>query len=255
MTVKITKIHSPRGSTSEINFIDQLIQKRIFNDALFEEIFIQASVILDSPVQMFYRKLWETAYLKRPYSTDVMNDKHAIVMMSISECIQYLQEITPPKMRNLLDDNMTSVKSIQQMMTDFLTNTDDKLYPYYLTKFYDVFHLNIFENAWIPDYKKIAFARKIVQDDILCLVDASSISIQTIIEEPHNIKSDVWIQLNFHCDTEDGMENLYRFIGNNDIHISGVQCNDIGLFVSGYTSRLCPALANMIANVYAQFMK
>lgn len=254
--MEFIKIFPPCGNHEEIKLANQLIQKRIFNDALFEEIFIQASVILDSPVQLFYRDLWENAYLKRPDMLSVVANKRTTIMMSISECIQYLQSITPPKLKDLLDQNTQSIEGIYQSIVGVLDNDrTNPRYAYNITKFHEVFHLNMFENAWIPDYKKIAFARTKVHDEILCLVDASTISIDAIMKESHDMETDVWLQLNFHCDTEDGIENLHRFMRNNDIHISGVQCSDIGLFVSGYTSRLCPALRNMIRDVYTQFMQ
>ena len=254
--MRFIEFHKPSCDKKTIEFIDMLINKKIFNDAVFETCFIQAEVELDSPVQMYYRTLWETMYLRRSRSCDIINNKHAIIMMSISECIQYLQEITPPKMRKLLDDEMTSVSKIQEMITGFLQDTTDPNHPYYLTKFYEVFHLNLFNNAWIPEYKKISFVRNNIHDDIICLVDAATESINTMLSESENCEfAPFWAQVTFHTDTEDGMELLYRFLWHNDLHISGVQCNDIGLFVSAYTNRLCPGLSKAIKRTYTLMMK
>lgn len=252
--MKFTEIHRPTCSKRTIQFIDTLIQQKIFNDAVFESCFIQADVILDSPIQMFYRTMWETMYLRRQPKWYVLNENHAIIQMSISECIQYLQEITPPKCRDLLDKDMTSVDNIYQMICGFLQDETDPQHPFYLTKFYEVFHTNLFNNAWTPNYKKIAMLRNIVKDDIICIVDAATVSVQDIMD-CDGIQEDTYAQVSFHVDTEDAMEKLYRFIENNELMISGLQCNDIGLFVSAYASRICPGLSRMIRDTYSQILK
>lgn len=252
--MKFIDIYQTDAHGKEIQFINMLIKKQIFNDDVFENHFITADVILDSPVQVFYRTFWEKMYLKRKESTIIMRNKTAKIKMSISECIQYLQEITPPNLRDLLTQNMKSVDAIHKMMVDFLKNEDDPQHPYYLTKFYEVFHMNLFNNAWIPDYKKIAFARNIVKDEILCLVDASTESIDMICNGSHNISNN-FIQVTFHVDTDEAIEKLYSYLWHTGMTITGLQCSEIGLFVSAYSDTIDELIAEIIKNTYSHFMK
>jgi len=241
-------------SPKKIQFVDMLIQKKIFNDAIFDDVMMYAEVVLDTPVQMFYRKLWVDVYLRRNPCTTVLDHNKTIIEMSLSECIQYLQEITPPKLRDVLNKDMTSVQNIYEMMRDFLMKMDDPNHPYYLTKFYEVFHMNLFQNAWTPNYKKIAFLRSVAKTDITCLVDASTVSINAIINGEVLPYQSEWLQLTFHSDDEDSMEELFRYMNTCDIHITGVQCNDIGLFVSGCTSRITPYLIDLIRDTYSKII-
>lgn len=270
----------PDESSTMIQFINGLLAKKIFNDQIFEDTQIRVSIKLDSPIQLFYRRLWETLYLKRKEKTSVLDYQYnTAVALSVSECIQYLQGIKAydeklgiyegkefrdkvsefsgaqvaagqsvqiPEL-NTFDDVFNTIKAV-------LTATDDPKRPYYLTHFHEVFHFDLWQNNWIPDYEKIAFARTIVDDPILLLVDTSTVPINKIVTEmTDKIYEDVMIQMSFHVDSLEDIVNLYHFINMTDLRLSGVQCNDIGLFVSAYSTRLYPQLARHIRDIYSQF--
>lgn len=252
-----------RASANQIAFIDRLIAKEIFNDILFEETTLSLHVKLDSPVQAFYRLLWETLYLKRkPVARPLDHDNKTIIMMSLSECIQYLQAIQSyiDKMEIYKDYrttiapkiDLTTVSGIIESMNNVLRSVNNSDYPYYITKFHEIFHLDMWQNNWTPNYAKISVAREFIDDPILAIIEASAMKTSEIMKLDKPFADNAYIQITFHVDTLYDMIELYRLIGNNDLKLTGVQCNDIGLFVSAYSARICAPIAKLVGDIYGQ---
>ena len=257
-------INKPVCSYEAATFIDRLLAKEIFNDLLFEDVTVSMSVALDSPVQAFFRLLWETLYLKRKLVMRPLDyQNNTVIMMSLSECIQYLQAIQSyiDKMKIYKDYRSTiapeislkTVVDIIQSMERVLSSTNNPDYPYYVTKFHEVFHLDMWQNNWKPNYEKISVAREFVDDPILAIVEASSMKTSEVMRLQQSVTDNAYIQLTFHVDTLHDMVDLYRLIYNNDLRLTGVQCNDIGLFVSAYSSRICSPIAKLVNQIYTKF--
>jgi hypothetical protein len=257
--MEIRKIFLPTCDGKLTQFVDDLLKRHIFNDRLFETYCFTANVILDSPVQLFYRTLWEQVYLKTKDAVMVISKDNSVQLrLSMSECIQYIQKATPPAFQDKLKDELTSVQSVYDMMNMYLMDTKSDRYGFNLTLFYRVFHLEIFETNFIPDYKKIAFARDRIKEypygEILGLVDVSSKSIAEIIADTKWDQLKTYVQMTFHVDTEDDIVRLYHYLWKNDLEICDLHCEDIGLFVSAYATHVTPSLAKMIEMIYKQFM-
>lgn len=255
--MQIQQIYLPTCDGKLTQFVNDLLSKKIFNDRVFENYFFSASVILDSPVQLFYRTLWEQVYLKQSDSiTVITKDNHIQLRMSMSECIQYIQQATPPAFKEQLETELTSVDAVYDMLKLYLMEKSDRS-ALNMTLFYRVFHLEIFETNFRPNIKKIAFARERVKEyqhgEILGLVDVSSKSIAEIIEDTKWDQLKTYVQMTFHVDTEDDMIRLYHYLWKNDIEICDLYCNELGLFVSAYSLHVTPSLALMIKSTYDQF--
>ena len=257
-------ISMPNNATDEqIKFVNKLLSKQIFNDILFEELQFTMPITLDTPVQAFFRELWEHLYLKRDGSVRPLDQQfHTIITMSLSECIQYLQAIQTyiDKMKVYKDYRSTiapeikldTVSDIVQSMQNVLNSTHNPDYPFYVTEFHRIFHLDMWQNNWIPAYDKISVAREFIDAPILAIVDASSMSVYDIMRLSAACTRNAYIQLTFHVDTLEDMVSLYHMINNCDLKLIGVQCNDIGLFVAAYAPYICSPIAKLVGDVYGQ---
>lgn len=246
---------------AKISFINQLLTKKIFNDHIFENYFIFAICDLDSPIQLYYRLLWTELYLKQPVEYFNLHDDNQVALrLSLSECVKYIQTVTPPAMLDKVNQQMSNVDDIVDLMKFYLIDeTDRGLKAYNLTTFYSVFHTEVFETNFKPDFKKIAFVRDRLKQyshgEILGLIDASTASIQSILKsESREMFDEEWIQMTFHVDTEDDLHMLYPFLYNNHFRICDLHCEDIGLFVSAYADTITPDIVKMIQVTYSQLL-
>ena len=253
-------MNKPRINERHRNFINSLLKLKIFNDRVFENVYLEATVKLDSPIQMYYRKLWNEVYLKQQKPQGIISkDNQVTIMLSISECIKYLQTITPPAMLDQLNEQLVSIDFIYDMMCFYLIHETDKgLKAYNLTTFYSVFHMEVFPTNYKPNFENIAMVRKMLKTysdgEILGLVDACSKPVKEIMENTKYDQPKAYIQMTFHVDTEDDLHLLYDFLWRNDLEICDLHCTDIGLFVSAYATHILPPVSNMIKVIYSQLM-
>ena len=147
---------------------------------------------------------------------------------------------------------LDTVSDIVQSMQNVLNSTHNPDYPFYVTEFHRIFHLDMWQNNWIPAYDKISVAREFIDAPILAIVDASSMSVYDIMRLSAACTRNAYIQLTFHVDTLEDMVSLYHMINNCDLKLIGIQCNDIGLFVAAYAPYICSPIAKLVGDVYGQ---
>lgn len=258
--MKFLSMNKPTINETKRNFINSLLKSKIFNDRIFENCFFTATVQLDSPIQMYYRKLWNEVYLKQPEShAPISKNNETTIAMSLSECIKYLHQVTPPAMLDKLNDQLVSIDFVYDMMTFYLMNEENHgLKAYNLTTFYSVFHMEVFHTNFEPNFKVIAWAREKIKSypvgEILCIVNQSTKQISEIMENTKYDQPKTYIQMTFHVDREDDLIKLYDFIWTNDIEICDLHCTEIGLFVSAYASHILPPVSEMIKWIYKQLI-
>ena len=279
--MKFIKLYHPEISQGKINFIDSLLKRRIPNDQLLEQTYIPLIIKPDSPIQLFYRTLWCDVYLRRKVSvlypdintvwerTDLFNEDppedEYLVYMSISECIQYINEVTPPALKKDIPQNIQSIESIYKLMHFFLfEETNPKQVAYYTTAFYKIFRFQIFDTNWTPDFKKISFIRERMKTydmenygTMVASVEASIKSISEILKiEDRQGLNENYTQLTFHADTDDDIKLLYEFLDVNHFRICNLYCDEnIGFFVSAYTNNLSYDARCFIYSIYSEIMK
>lgn len=253
-------MNKPRINERTRNFVNSLLKSKIFNDRVFENCFLEAQVQLDSPIQMYYRQLWNEVYMKHQDAhRPISKNNETTIYMSISECIKYLHTITPPAMLDKLNEQLVSIDFIYDMMTFYLMHEENPgLRAYNLTTFYSVFHMEVFPTNYKPDYKKIAFVREKIKTypygEILGLVDICTKPISEIMEITEYDQPKTYIQMTFHVDTEEDLLKLYDFLWTNDLEICDLHCEDIGLFVSAYATHILPPVSSMIKMIYSQLI-
>ena len=262
------------------NFANLLLEKHIQNDKLFESLYFPLTIHPDSLVQMFYRTFWTDTYLRRGEHTypdivdihehdDLFNElppeDESIVYLSISECINYIHMATPSTLQDKIPENIKSIESIWKLMHFFLFEEDNPQRKMYnISTFYSVFHMEIFDTNYKPDFKKFAMLRKMIQTydienygTMLGIVDTSTRSISDIMEKVPDQRGMMYghIHMSFHVDTEEDFQILYDFLRSNFFTINGLYCEDIGLFVSASTDTIQYDVATYITSIYSQLMK
>lgn len=262
-----------------VGFINSLLKRNMKNDKLLESQYFMLRIKIDSPIQLFYRTMWCDLYLRRfdhdknwaikpdpEMFCDVMEEApegEYNVYISLSECLQYINAVTPPRLKDQIPENTSSIKKIYDLMHFFLFEdvNDKSQHVKYMTEFYRVFHFEMFDNGWEPDFKKIAFMRENIKTyDIenygtfIGSIDASSVSLDEIMKGSPVRTSD--IQMTFHADTDEDIRLLYEFLESNDFTILNLYCDEnVGFFVSAYTYGINVDIANFVESIYSELLK
>lgn len=264
--MKITSVGLPNISTTKKQFVNAILEQRLKNDHILENTFINISIVLDSPIQLFYRVLWEVGYLRRtPAYPKLSRGNTVVIRFSISECISYIYQVTPPALQKDIPDNITSIEKIRDLMEYFLITeqrnrgTDQAVKTRYISVFFMISHMEIFDTAWTPDFNKISFVKKRVKSfpnehqQFIGVVDTSTIPIKELIETDPYAALNSFIQLSFHADTEKDFVDMYRFFELTGFVICNLYCDEnIGLVVAAYTDKITPKTVFYIKNIYDQ---
>ena len=281
--MKFIQLYHSEIPDYRIQFINSLLKNRIANDYILESTYIPLSVMVDSPIQLFYRSMWCDMYLRRSFHTiypDIMShytrdelypedppQMLSMVYMSISECIQYINEVTPPVMKKDIPENTTSIESIYNLMHFFLfEEKDPSRLAYNTTTFYRIFHMELTPSLWEPNFKKIAFMRNKIKTydmnygTMIASIDASSKPLDLIIGYDENDViqplHNAYIQMTFHADADDDIWFLFSFLGENHFHICNLYCDEnVGFFVSAYANVIDYDTRKFIKSVYSELLQ
>lgn len=249
--MKFKKIFKPTNPKMT-EFIDMLLSRKIYNDRILETVFFNMTVQLDHPAQWYWRMLWQTSYLRFRERTDtfIMDDNIAQLTFSVSECIGFIRAATPPKFQKRLENELTSIDAIYDMLELFLVEPGDQQ-KYYHSLFSQIMRLERFEASWIPDKQKIAFVRQSYPDSIMGLVDASTKPLNEIMENLKYDQKDVYIQMTFHAKTTKDIQVLSHFMWTQDMEINNVYADQTGLYISAFSNHVLPGISNLIHRVYS----
>lgn len=236
---------------SAAKFIDCLLKRQVFNDVLFEEYWFPIKIQLDSISQWLYRKLWEEVYLRRvrryhPNGTEITMN------CSLSECIQFIQAATPPRLQDQLPASLTSTKAIYDLMKLFLMEDNSGQQDYYLSLFRRIMHLEPFETAWKPNIQQMKTVRKKFPTGVALFVDTATLSLSAIKRSDLAVDRVDWIQLTIHA-AEDDLYNLNKFLIYNHLIITNLFMDESGLYVSAYTDHISGDLQDAIVKIYDGF--
>lgn len=280
--MRFVEIHDPTCSKKCIQFADMLLSRGIHNDRLFESIFIPIIINQEDndtlTVRLFYRSLWSESYLRREgalaypnindyYQGDELDyyaipEGYRVVLASVAECIQYIYQVTPPSFQKDVPDNIKSINSIMGLMHFFLLDKQEPaVKSYNVTSFASIFRMEMFDNNYQPDIKKFAFLRKQISKyneeyfgKIIGIVEASSVPVVDIVNRNVISVKEEYIQMSFHADTEEDIELLYDLIVDNGFSLTGVACNDLGIFVSAYANKITDETALFVQTIYSQIL-
>ena len=160
--------------------------------------FFDISILIDRPVDFLYRRIWECVYIKRGCSTrTTVNDCIINLRLSLSEAIQYIYTVTPPRLQCLIKDSIKSIDDITQLLHQFLIDDNEGQSITYLSMFKKLTHLESFDTSWNHDTTCIDVIRQHGnQNGLAGVVVSSSISIPEIV---NNETFDFDIQMMFHC--------------------------------------------------------
>jgi len=279
MNLTFVNLQKPVCSDDLHKFADMLLEKGIINDKLLESIYIPLIVRPYSAAQMIYRAFWSETFLRRDFKTSYQNrgdggpdwvmddlfqelppEAEVPVMMSISECIDFIYKATPAALQEKIPENIKSIQNIWDLMHYFFfEEKDPRLSTYNLTTFYSVFHMEAFENRYKADRKRIKFLRSLIKKydmdnygTLLGCVDASTIEIDKIMEQSDSDETTpAYVQMSFHANVEEDIEILYDFLCMNEFSITGVECDQTGVYVSAYCQCLNHDICNFIKSIYS----
>lgn len=158
--MKIVICRDSVNENDDINIVTQMLSKGIYNDYLLDNFFIKLIISEDKSlaIRTLYRKLWLTLYLKNQqmYAEFVNNDKGDMsrIDISLSEAISFIRAATPPALKHLIPDSLTSIDSILDVLEQFLVDDNSgQLITYQSILTSSIIKFDKFE-TFLPDSDK-----------------------------------------------------------------------------------------------------
>ena len=233
---------------------DMLLAKKRFNDPLFESIAYKITVILDEPLQAFSRLYWESCCTKTDFTDYVLHaDKSIMMNCTLSECIKFIRDVTPPRFLKQVDDEM-SIENVRDFMNLYLINSDVDTTSYNLQVFQQDMGLNYIDSGYIPELSKLEFLMSRNVGTFITLVDACTVPFSDLFEkDPSTI--DGAIQLTVQASSMKDHVEAYDFIGKTQLIVDRVYWDPKhGVCVSCYTTKINPEIINKIKECYGSLV-
>lgn len=257
-------------------FIDTLLSKKIFNDAVFDQKFFQLNIKLDSCVDYIYRTLWETVYLKSSRISTYDENTNTISMyLSLSEAIGFIYKTTPPRLQNLIPDSITSISSIIEVLEQFLMDDNSGQLLTYHSYFRNYTHLEPFETKWTYNMERMKLLRKNVPNGLIVDLEAYNVPFDELFDGSIIPYEHACVQMTFHCTNESDVKEMIKILYNEKSssisdyeqrypswHISNVYSikinNNNDLYVTVYSTwvdSISFSLKEIIQRTYSPIMK
>ena len=233
-------IQNPDITVAEGKFIDSLLSKGITNTKIMESTYFRFGVDIDSPIQLFYRELWTQTYLRRvdedayPERYDLkepddlfnedLPESRFLVYVSIAECLEFINSVTPPALHKDIPDNTKSINAIYDLMIALIRKIMNE-------KGYDKDNYGTF----------------------IGYIDASDLSIEDLTNPDKSKDTRHHVQMIFNADTDEDIRELYDWLSMDRFTICNLYCDTkIGLVVSAYTDNIGNAdITNFIEYIYS----
>lgn len=229
---------------------DMLLAKKRFNDPLFESIAYRITVALDEPLQAFCRLFWESSCIKTNFKNYVLHADNTIMLnCTLSECIKFVRDVTPPRFMKQVDDEM-SVENIRDFLNLYLINSDADTSNYNTQVFQQDMGLNYIDSGYQPDFGKLEFLMSKNVGTIITLVDACTVPFGDLFnKDPSEI--DGAIQLTVQAISTKDCIDAYDFINNARLIVDRVYWDPKhGICTSCYTTNITPEIVNKIKECY-----
>ena len=188
-----------------------------------------------------------------------MTDCIINLRLSLSEAIQYIYTVTPPRLQCLIKDSIKSIDDITQLLHQFLIEDNEGQSITYLSIFKKLTHLESFDTGWNNDTTCIDVIRQHGnQNGLAGVVVSSSTSIPEIV---NNETSDFDIQMMFHCKNNNQLSNLFKILyeSTSNSIILNIKEDDNEIYVMMYThvyhGEVCSKLSMFIKEMYREFYK
>jgi len=233
--MKVLNINSVCNS----NFTKLILKKGLFVDSLLENEYFEITIKpedSDKFVDLMYRILWETVYLKSGVKS-FYNPHNDIITMyvSISEVIGFINKATPPRLQHLIPESIKTIDSILELLKQFLMDDNGGHLITYLSYFKEHFRFQCFETRWTYDKKRMEILRKMNPQGVLADVEVCTCSIDNILNKDSLYQS---ILLTFHGYTRNDIKKIYDIIYLTDNHliISNIMKDNTGTYITAFSN-------------------
>lgn len=245
----IKSIQEP-AKNNKTALADMLLAKKRFNDPLFESIAYKITVILDEPLQAFCRLYWESCCTKTDFNDYVLHADNSITMnCTLSECIKFIRDVTPPRFMKQVDDEM-SIENVRDFLNLYLVNSDVDTTNYNIQVFKQDMGVNYIESGYVPELSKLEFLMSRNVGTFITLVDACTVPFDSLFaKDPSEI--DGAIQLTVQASSMKDHIEAYDFIGKAKLIVDRVYWDPKhGVCVSCYTNAINQTIVEKIRECY-----
>ena len=134
MKFKSIKLLKP----SNTEFINSLLEHHQPNNFLFDKCIIALYITNIQPWKVINRQFWEQVILKRtgddlsPIRIKQITDSDAIIFISLTEALDYIEGVTPPIFKKKVNDTITSVDDVIKMLEMYLMEDNQYNVDYFL---------------------------------------------------------------------------------------------------------------------------
>ena len=199
------------GEYNDIEYLDSLLSKGIYNDVVFDRIRILMDVFMTSVKPLMCRRLYELLIFRQMFSDDVTIKKEDIVniddvtkspyaspifkktiSVSLSECIRFIEAATPVAFRNKLKETLSSMENIRSMLHFFLLSEESQS-DYWNSLFIKETHMYVFNTNADSVKQMITRCNTVksaynIQEEIIGLIDGGNMSINNFLNQQFDDK-------------------------------------------------------------------
>lgn len=253
--------------------IDYYFEKGYFNYKLFDNSFVLIHFNHIDPEDKIFRHLYESRYLKLSNISDIYHkkiDDSDLIIITLSEAIQFLYNVTPPVFKHQLDIELNSMKAFHRLLAiNLITTSKPQTGNYASSIFKKICHVEPFETGFkISDSLKASISiikenRYDTMDLPVLYVEYASMDISEIMQIDLSTFPSIkgMIQGIIQCDNDKHKEYIIRLFENNSIDIlDAVKVSD-KLYVEFMTTvnrssnqnEIDISVANLIQTNYMRF--
>lgn len=179
-----------------------------------------------------YRRLWECVYLKMDQSQySFMIDDICTMKLSLSEVIRVINELTPPVLKNKIQEFTMSVDNMTAVLNDFLFDPNGG--QFYRSMFFKICHFEPFPHTSNYDFKRTEKLSDMSCQKEICDVISSTVMLDQLINTSIDTMYDEkpWhpIRLMFVL-TSNNVKKICQEIGF-DYHVSSIIESKYGISI------------------------
>ena len=227
--------------------VDKMLEANIQNDIILDSTFIIVEMELNKKedcIGFIYRRLWESVYLRRTDSNVLskltFDDKKMIAKLhvSLSEAINYINQITPPIYKGKLIGKLRSVDDIRSMVDFYLNDTTNSTYKHIITSFRNLLNMQKFDTVWKYNNTRFGAIESMMKSKDKSFIGAIDFSIDPVSEftkynTPY-VKNMTQLTVRVNLNNKTGMLNLIRFLYD-ELFVINASVDESYLYITLYT--------------------
>lgn len=248
------------------DFVNSLLASGIPNDIVMDTTFIKLRFELTDPTEytsFLYRLMWEKMYLRWESTETKMDITHygiVDIQISLSEAMNFINEITPPIFKGSLKKHIKTIDDIRSMIESNFTDESTK--EYNIDMFKKIIHMVPYETKWVYEntnerITKIIdnFCHRPNDCPMIGVVEASVIDIKTLAKITG--RDPIQFSILVRKPVSENLKHFFKFIDSYYMsrgYIMGLHMEPHGIYIEYYSQVTTDAMARWIKVWYNKIL-